>query len=406
MLQRQTTKKYVLFIILLLIALIASWCTSVDTVTLPQQGDQQHIPTTQEQQTDEEQELDQQGIDTDFSWLVLDETIVLAAVQDQDWLRWYIDLDGNWVIAPQFTQAWSFSHGLAVVTNDSNALWAPLWSGQEYYWIDIEGNTLYQTPWSDDLFYFYNDHSFVFNLFEQQFYRIFRDWTVESVWFDWVIQWFQWPDYVFQWERSWFIDAAWNRLNDDQWDDIAPFNEDFALTLKDWNIRHINQQWEYLYQEVWSTADQFVEWLAWVEQDGVRWFIDTTWAVVIPLQFEDVGQFYEGFASIKQDGLRWFIDTTGTIRIVPQFEFVGRFSDGLAVVYDWTAVWYINTDGERVIEPQFELAFDFAYNRASFSSWSLFGFIDMEGEVVIEPQFLNALNFVESTAFNQMQGGQ
>jgi len=117
-------------------------------------------------------------------------------------------------------------------------------------------------------------------------------------------------------------------------------------------------------------------------------YIDKTGKYVIPPQFDGVWNFSEGLARVSVAGQMRFINRQGKIVFtVTNGEWADEFSDGLANVSIRTgageAIWgYINPTGQFVIPPQFQQAEPFYHGRAQVVLDNKSAYIDQNGHLV------------------------
>lgn len=208
----------------------------------------------------------------------------------------------------------------------------------------------------------------------------------------------------------------------------------------------------------YESAGIFSEGLAAVQKDGMWGFIDKDGNVVIHPQFDEVGAFTEGLAFFRR-GDRWgYIDKNGSYAINPQLESCTNFSEGLAAFYQDYKTGYINKEGKicfilasweeqnssvsliaqadgveinplynKVDEipstPQTQSSIDVETDRSysvgitasrkdnSFHSGLALvnmghrnGYINKDGNIIINPQYDNATRFYGEYAFVEMDG--
>ena len=116
--------------------------------------------------------------------------------------------------------------------------------------------------------------------------------------------------------------------------------------------------------------------------------------IVINEQFSNVHPFFEGLAVVKS-GNKWgAIDKKGDFVINPQYDQLEYDSDGLFSVKVGKKWGWINKKGEMAINPQFDLSYEFYGNKlAPVRMGSKWAYVDRGGQVTINPQFALAMPF-------------
>lgn len=132
--------------------------------------------------------------------------------------------------------------------------------------------------------------------------------------------------------------------------------------------------------------------------DGKWGYIDIAGSIVIQPKFDGAGSFSEnGLAPYRKDDKWGYIDTTGKTVIEPQFENAWPFSEnGLACILKDGKWGSIDTTGKIVIQPQFDYIFSFnEYGWASVVIDGQHGYINTTGNMVLFP-YANSLKFLET----------
>ncbi len=130
-----------------------------------------------------------------------------------------------------------------------------------------------------------------------------------------------------------------------------------------------------------------------------RGFVDSSGKFVIRPQYDDVKPFSEGLAAVKINGRWGFVDTAGSLVVKPAYDDVQPFSQQRALVVKDGKYGYIDPSGQVVIEPQFfEEAYPFSNGLALIKMNGRYGYIDQTGDFFIEPQFYDADSFKEGAA--------
>ena len=127
--------------------------------------------------------------------------------------------------------------------------------------------------------------------------------------------------------------------------------------------------------------------------------IDQTGKIVAEPEIECLPNAASDFATVKQNDKCGYLDTkTGKIVIEPKYdevEFDPFVASDLAKVKINGKYGYIDKTGKMVIEPQFEEAstFDNRIELTSVMKNYKYGFIDKTGKMVIQPVYEEAFNF-------------
>ena len=256
----------------------------------------------------------------------------------------YIDLEGKYVINPQFDMANPFFDGLARVVSN----------GKVGY-ISTKGEYVVQPQYQDGTD-FSEGYAFVVT---ENSYPICINTKGEQV--------FTLKNAS---KASIFKDG------------LAPFktNSDEG--------GYINKKGEVVIAPSFSKIGWFYEGLAQVvDKNGQVGYIDKEGDLVIPYQFELTSVFYEGLAMVNNGKHAGYIDKKGKYVINPQFEGAGKFSEGLALVANGGRVGYIDKSGKYVINPQFNDGNDFKKGFAAIQSGDVCGYINKKGKITINPQF-------------------
>ncbi|MBO7055054.1 MAG: WG repeat-containing protein [Bacteroidales bacterium] len=294
--------------------------------------------------------------------------------------KWgYINPKGEYVINPQFDDAYPFTDGVALIEMD----------GKVGY-INEDGSYLLSaqykngTPFRDGFAVVVLEGSVptcidkkgnvIFTLDDAKQLSLFREGMAI---------------YYNNDKKCGYVDNTGKIIVTPQFTWGGIFTEDFAL------VKNENQQYGFIDKEgkivinpQFENAFHFREGLA-AFYNGKQWgFIDTKGAYVINPQFDEVGSFVNGLASVKIGKTYGYVDKTGKLVINPQFESVGTFSDnGLAAIKQNGRWGFIDTDGKIVINPQFDDVSYFMGKYALVLSAGKWGLIDKTGKYIVNPQF-------------------
>jgi hypothetical protein len=99
--------------------------------------------------------------------------------------------------------------------------------------------------------------------------------------------------------------------------------------------------------------------------NGSKWgYADAQDRFVIAPQFDEAGDFSGDYAAVKRDGKWGFIDRSGAIVVKPAYDEVGQFSEGLVRVKQGERWTYIDIKGQPILVDDVVVAGDFHDGRA------------------------------------------
>ena len=306
--------------------------------------------------------------------------------------KWgYVNSKGEYVINPQFDEAFPFSDGVGIVVND----------GKVGY-INEDGSFLFSTmykegtPFRDGLAIVVSEGSaptcidkngnVKFTMNDAEIMLLFSEGM--AAYGD--------KDGLYG-----YVDKTGTIVINPQFNYGDVFVKGFAsvASWSDDGIRcdygFINKTGNFVVNPQFKRVRTFSEDISAV-WNGKEWgFIDSQGAFALNPQFKMAGNFNEGLAKVSFDGIdrekgfRYgYINKTGKIVINPQFYDAGDFSNGLAVIEQEDGNWgYVDKNGKIVITPQFEEATIFFDDFAIVKSAGKYGFIDKNGKFVVNPQF-------------------
>ncbi|MGB6153093.1 MAG: WG repeat-containing protein [Pricia sp.] len=284
----------------------------------------------------------------------------------------YIDRSANFVIAPEFEDAKSFSDGLAAAEQDK------LWG-----FIDASGKWAIE-PKYDKVKYFNSGYALVLK---------------DDQW-----------QYIDKKGQPLDIPSTTEKLYD--------FEEGVAFFRNGEKIGLLGTDGKLVLAPTYDVIKDIKNGHAKVKKGELWGMIDTSGKEIIPTEYEDIGNMWspngvfgkkDGVYGIVHDGKFnpidgatdvWpfhgdatltyaerdkkigFVDSTGKWVIAPQFDKARAFSNGLAPVAKGKMWGYINEQGEMVIEPQYRDAEVFSDGMAPVKDKD-WGFIDTSGKLVI-----------------------
>lgn len=110
---------------------------------------------------------------------------------------------------------------------------------------------------------------------------------------------------------------------------------------------------------------------------------------VIPPRYSKLESFSEGLVvcQLERSSLWGYIDKSGEIKIMPRFTAAKSFRDGLAPVKEKEKWGYINPAGEFVLAPVFDDAMEFRQGIAKVAKNGKYGWIDKTGSWIVQPVF-------------------
>ncbi len=381
--------------------------------------------------------------------------------------KWgYIDKTGKIVIPPQFDDAFSFSHGMAIVNV----------KGRKGL-IDITGRTLlepkYREIWiEEDGLISVQDQRLNWSLLRSDTTPIFNDVFGNRLVYSEGIIWVPTPPsgkpvsfsaYYATGQRVFTLPAqethafneglaavlipetGWGFVDregsfvitpqyhavDDFHDGMAEYSEDgndwgyldtdgkMAIftgpqhgarfengrsTIRDYLRREIlmDKQGRQL-SNSYSYIHRFHEGIAVVDTGSKYGAIDATGREVIPPTKIWLDGFHEGLAAAQsEDGALGYVDKTGTMVIKVDAEQLREFTNGLAPAKSGGKWGLLNTKGEWVLRPTSEV-----YPFTSDGIWGFgdkrkIGFMDSSGHVFVDAIFINTKGFQEGLAAVEM----
>ncbi|CAD7287750.1 hypothetical protein LMG7974_00631 [Campylobacter majalis] len=299
----------------------------------------------------------------------------------------YLDTKGKVIIEPKFSEANSFTEGLAAVQ-----------IGGLFGFIDKTGKVIIK-PQFNDVGRFYEglanalkDGKFGFIDKKGKF--------VIPPKYDNVMPFSEGLAAVSVGEKWGFIDKSGKVVVELKFDGVDEFRDGMTLVRLCEKFGFVDKSGRLAIEAKFDSGDYFGDGLAPVLVDK-RWgFIDKSGEFVIEPKFKDAGWFSEGFASVeiqsneKRVGSPYykdfisFIDKTGKMIIAPTYEgSIGEFKGGIARVvkvhkngYHYKG--FIKTNGEYLLEPNFRETWAFSEGFGLVEIDDVFLIIDKNGKFV------------------------
>ena len=182
-----------------------------------------------------------------------------------------------------------------------------------------------------------------------------------------------------------------------------PFSAGLAAVSVDGkSYGYINRTGQFVIEPQFAYAEPFSEGLAAVQIEGHFGYIDTSGQVIIEAQYEFAKPFSEGLAVITMNGKTGYIDHQGKVVIEPQFDYGHDFKEGRALVTLAGQAHYIDSTGQFLAaDLTFTDGQDFSQGLAAVKIDEHFGYLNLAGELVIPPTFTYAGVFDRDIALAQ-----
>lgn len=285
----------------------------------------------------------------------------------------YINLEGEFIIEPQFERCGEFSYeGIAPVYDPGK---------DNFFLIDLNGDKLETEVPS---FHLQNAFGHGVKGFTEGFAPV---------------------GYRGGWN---YIDSKGRVLGDHLYDKAMPFDGGMAVAMDNdkYFLLDKNGQEKPIELPELRGVKRFSEGLApYYTESKAFGFIDTDGNIAIDPRFLGVGYFSSGLAWAKdENGKLGFIDHTGTWIITPQFDVAKEFdpASGLARVRKDRQWCYVNKDGEILYVEDADGWGDFSEGLCKGRKKKKFGFYNAKGEWIIEPQFEGVRDFKNGYAAAQI----
>lgn len=277
----------------------------------------------------------------------------------------YLNQEGNYVIAPTFSDAKPFSEGLA----PAKALVLLSDVEERLYGLIPEPEVEEESEQEEDNWYLEGEEEWENNQNKPE----------------------EKPD-----EDDWYLEG------EEEWENAQG---DLTAGAPLPRMESLESQSRMMEREsVEQSSEEFVEEVPepqWVERYG---YIDVSGNFVIPPTYEDAFGFSGGLAAVElAEGFWGFIDTSGKLRIGGDFSWVHDFEDGYAIVKKGNVYGLVDRYGNYV--------FDLLYNGIGGGDGiypvrvnRLYGLMDLSGNLVQVYQYENMGFFQEELALVESNG--
>lgn len=301
----------------------------------------------------------------------------------------YINLEGKFIINPQFKSAFAFSEGLALVNGTDD----------KYGYIDEQGkfiiNPLYKSAlaFSEGLAAVVRENGQIEFIDKQGKTKLTLPPEIEG-----AFSFFEGRAAIQSNGHYGFIDKTGKIVIPCIYSSVFHFQDGLARVAIYDSIAGINKfgfindKGDVKINYQFNNAEDFNEGLALIYNGKQNGFIDKTGQFIINPQFDNATSFEGNSAVIRQGELYGYIDKAGKIIINPQFKYADKFYNNIAAVKGTDGKFgFINKDGQYIINPQFDYVSRFYGDIAFLTLANKQGLIDKKGKIIVNPQF-DALN--------------
>jgi len=293
-------------------------------------------------------------------------------VRKENGLYGYIDQRGEWVIPPQWEEAWPFSDGLARVEKD-----------QHTYYIDTDGNIAFESAW-DDSTHFLNGLA-----------PMCKD-------------------------GKWgYMDRQGHAVIVPQWDETwaSPSAPDIKIVSSNGKYGFIDSQGNVLCEPVYADCREAGEGFFRVQM-GSKWgFVNSQGELVVPAEWEwepkqsmetslDIldsraiapDYFHDGYVVVERSGYSGVVDAKGTIILDPVWDRILPLSQQLFAAYSGGKYMILNTQGQALTSDLWNHVSPFFEGLAYAAADDKHGYIDAKGRMVIS---LSDTGYASGTGFSE-----
>lgn len=294
----------------------------------------------------------------------------------------YVNVLGEFVVAPQFAFAGTFTEGLALVSYD----------GQKFGFINRLGQVVvpiqyqFATPFAGGI----SVAGVSASPAGEQEYVIFIDRAGQNIFGETTFSagqpFSEGMAAVKSFEGQFgYIDLSGEYVIQPQYDYALPFSEGLAPVMVGDKVGYINRSGATVVEPQYDAGDVFSEGLAAVALAGKVGYIDHSGAFAIEPAFDRAERFSEGHASASAEEREFFIDAKGSVAIAePTFSDAQDFTEGLAAVKVGEVYGYVNSRGDMAIEPQFTVANPFDNGLAVVETAQSWGVIAYDGTWLVQ----------------------
>jgi len=277
--------------------------------------------------------------------------LALVKSSGKDGKYGYIDKKGKYVIAPTYDYAQDFGEGMAWVQIED----------QPPMLIDKKGKMLLQIDSLTSAYPFSNGMTTVFYYSEGQELGKFINKkgeiavATETGKFSSIIN-----DDLYAYSgndsKKWgYKNKKGETVINEQFDDAAPFFEGLAVVKSGNKYGAINKKGDFIVNPQYDLLSYDSDGLFYVKVGKKFGWIDKKGEVVINPQFDDLNQFYGNKLAPVKMGKKWaYVDRKGQIAINPQFDGALPFSGDYAMVVNSNKIGFINQKGDFVVPPLYD----------------------------------------------------
>ena len=157
-----------------------------------------------------------------------------------------------------------------------------------------------------------------------------------------------------------YIDKTGKLITDFIYEASSDFSEGLAcVSLDGRTYGFINTKGEVAIPFKYNYADPFRDGVSQVKLNGKWGMINRQGKLVIPCIYDELTGFQEGLARITVNGQKGFINKEGTVVIKPRFDNANFPNGGLIVVAINNIWFYIDNKGNRAIQEDYDYAAEF-----------------------------------------------
>lgn len=299
--------------------------------------------------------------------------------------KWgYIDVNGSYIINPQFEYADAFWSNLALVKYN-----------QKFGFINKEGkfiiNPIYTeaTPFVEDLACVVIDSNNIQYINKDGIVQITLPNALRASFFSDGLAY-----YVDSDSNTFFIDKEGQVKFSNKFSESKVFSNGLAAVKVEDKWGYIDKFGTFVINPQFKSAYNFINDIAIIEDNNSKWgTINKQGQYLITPQFDNLIPGTEELFMVEAGTKFGFINQKGIYVINPQYKDANYFSNNLAPVQLEKTYGYINKDGQTKINFQFDEAYPYIKDIAFVKTGKKIGIIDLEGKYISNPQF-DDLNFI------------